>query len=76
MKEGLAPKKRAPSLQARMAQNIDDLAAEFRGFNLMMQQVLDKINGFKAWHSTADEKLGVLMTKTTETASRITVLEA
>jgi hypothetical protein len=35
--EGLAPKKKTPLIQARMAQSMDDLAAEFKGFQLMMQ---------------------------------------
>jgi hypothetical protein len=39
---GLAPKKRAPSLQAKMASNVDDLKEQLEGFDLMMKQMLDK----------------------------------
>lgn len=58
-----------------MAQNIDDLAKEFKGFQLMMQQMLDKMNGFEAWRTTTDGLLGSLLTKTTEAVARINQLE-
>jgi hypothetical protein len=65
---GLASKKRAQSLQAKMASNVDNLT-------LMMQQMLDKMTDFEAWRATTDTSLGSLLTKTAETATRITHLE-
>jgi len=41
----------------------------------MMQQMLDKMTEFEAWRATTDTSLGSLLTKTTETAARITHLE-
>jgi hypothetical protein len=54
---------------------MDDLAAEFKGFQLMMQQMLDKMNNFEAWRTTTDGSLGSLLTKTTEAVARINHLE-
>lgn len=71
----MAPKKKMPSLQAKMAANVGNMAEEFKSFHLMMQQMLDKMNNFEAWRTTTDSSLGSLLTKTTETAMRISQLE-
>jgi len=58
-----------------MASNVENIAEDIKGFQLMMQQMLDKMNGFEAWRSTTDQSLGTLLSRTTETATRITNLE-
>ena len=59
-----------------MAASLDDLACKFESFEDMMKQTLDKLSGFEAWRSTADDSLGSLLTKTSETASRLQRLES
>jgi hypothetical protein len=73
---GLAPKKKQPSLQVQMASNVESLAAEFKGFDMMIKQMLNKLNSFEAWRTTTDASLGVLLTKTTEVVVQINRLEA
>jgi hypothetical protein len=41
----------------------------------MMQQMLDKMNGFEAWKMTTDASLRSLLTKMTEVVTRINHLE-
>ncbi|CAD6236488.1 unnamed protein product [Miscanthus lutarioriparius] len=55
-----------PSIQARMAQNVEELSQEFKFVQLMMQQMLDKMNGLEAWRTIVIASLGSLLTKTTE----------
>lgn len=59
-----------------MASNVESLAAGFKGFDLMIKWMLDKLNSFEAWRTTTDTSLGVLLTETTEAAVRIDHLEA
>jgi hypothetical protein len=58
-----------------MASNIEGLVEEFKGFQLMMQQMLDKMTGFEAWRATTNKSLGLLLVKTTDTVVRINTLE-
>jgi hypothetical protein len=55
----LAPKKKPPSLQAKMTSNVQNLVEEFKGFQLMMQQMLDKMNGFEALENHHRQIVGV-----------------
>jgi hypothetical protein len=41
----------------------------------MMQQMLDKMNGFEAWKTTTDASLRSLLTKMIEVVTRINHLE-
>jgi hypothetical protein len=70
--DGLALKKKPPSIQAGMAQNVEELSQEFKNVQLMMQQTLHKMNG-EAWRTTTDASLGSLLTKTTKAVMRINV---
>jgi hypothetical protein len=58
-----------------MASNVETITEDIKGFQLMMQQMLDKMNGFEAWQTTTDKSLGALLTKTTEIAARITHMD-
>lgn len=58
-----------------MVSNVDDLKEQFKGFDLMIKQMLDKMSSFEAWRTTTDASLGSLLTKTTEAVLRINHLE-
>nr|TKW20553.1 hypothetical protein SEVIR_4G096201v2 [Setaria viridis] len=59
-----------------MAATLEDLVHKFEGFELMMQQSLDKIGGLEAWQSSTDSSLGTLLTKSDEAAVRLLRLES
>jgi hypothetical protein len=48
-----------------MAANVEGFSEQFKGFQLMMQQMLDKMSSFEAWRVTTASSLGSLLTNTT-----------
>ena len=74
----LAPKRKPTKFQQEMAKSVDDLSAQFEtmtkqfaGFQTMMRETLDKLDGLQSWKSTADESLGNLLQKTDAMGNRV-----
>uniref|UniRef100_A0A0A9DEA6 Retrotransposon gag domain-containing protein n=1 Tax=Arundo donax TaxID=35708 RepID=A0A0A9DEA6_ARUDO len=59
-----------------MVSNVEELAKQFVGFELMMKQALDKLTGLESWRTTADSSLSTLLMKTEEAVARINTLES
>ncbi|XP_004965587.1 uncharacterized protein LOC101757694 isoform X2 [Setaria italica] len=62
-------------VEIQMANSLKDLAKKFEGFNLVMQQILDKVIGLESWKTTADKSMGTLLSKADDTASCLHRLE-
>jgi DNA repair exonuclease SbcCD ATPase subunit len=80
----LALKKRnPPKYQLEMAATVESLkatmesmAAQFKGFQEMMATSLDKLSALEAWHTKAEESMGTLLQRTTETTTRMEEMAA
>lgn len=55
---------------------LEDLTKRFDGFELMMQQSLDKLSGLEAWWTTIEVSMGSLFQKTDTAATRQQQLES
>lgn len=59
-----------------MMTTLEDLTKRFDGFELMMQQSLDKLSGLEAWWTTIEVSMGSLFQKTDTAATRQQQLES
>ncbi|KAG2541696.1 hypothetical protein PVAP13_9NG695614 [Panicum virgatum] len=58
-----------------MTDLVEALSPKFEAFDAVMQKILDKVTGLKAWRSSADISMTTLLSKADDTAARLQRLE-